>query len=103
MSSVKLRILASASRHNGLAIKYTLSPQGKIMRVMPWQIGSYRVVTGCKVQHKEYSQLYSNNCVWCQVGTRSIGEHKWLSNRYAVHLTLIQNNVECKNYKYTVD
>ena len=27
---------------------------------------------GCKVQHREYSQSYCNNCVWCQVSTKII-------------------------------
>ena len=28
----------------------------------------------CEVQHREYSQQYCNNYVWCQVGTRIIRE-----------------------------
>ena len=28
---------------------------------------------GIKVQHKEYSQQYCDNCVWCQVGTGNTG------------------------------
>lgn len=52
------------------------------------------------VQRRKYSQYYRSNSAWCHVGTEGSGAPPCkvtvMSNRYAVHLKSIQNNVGSK-------
>ena len=53
---------------------------------------------GLKVQHRKYSQWYCNDYVCCQMHAWNIRGTlcKVCDCHCAVHLKLIQNNVECK-------
>lgn len=50
--------------------------------------------------HRDYSQQYCNNYVWCPVGTGNLGgntlQNICFFNHYAVYLNVIQNNIEHK-------
>lgn len=48
---------------------------GRVRKGKGWRRrnGSYKTVTGCKGQHREYSRHYRDSRVRCQVDTRLIG------------------------------